>query len=180
MLYFFTRPDFFFLCYLVFVIISHSHSNCLQNDCLAFPSLLVMYLCNTFYAMYLDRKSIYCTFSMSNWSSKLFCSNNKGVPLAPSILALLMILINLPLEHHNAIWIYSYSYIITLVLLVCCFQFIALFIMFVFAASLANSSSPLQQREKLYLLAVGYYRTGEYSRSRQLLEQCLEVCLCFP
>ncbi|XVE61021.1 hypothetical protein DITRI_Ditri06bG0006800 [Diplodiscus trichospermus] len=42
-------------------------------------------------------------------------------------------------------------------------------------ASLANSSSPLQQREKLYLLAVGYYRTAEYSRSRQLVEQCLEI-----
>ncbi|KAJ9181019.1 hypothetical protein P3X46_009195 [Hevea brasiliensis] len=42
-------------------------------------------------------------------------------------------------------------------------------------ASLANISSPLQQREKIYLLAVGYYRSGEYSRSRQLVEQCLEV-----
>ncbi|XWS59038.1 hypothetical protein CRYUN_Cryun08bG0086400 [Craigia yunnanensis] len=42
-------------------------------------------------------------------------------------------------------------------------------------ASLANSSSPLQQREKLYLLAVGYHRTGENSRSRQLVEQCLEI-----
>lgn len=42
-------------------------------------------------------------------------------------------------------------------------------------ASLANSSSPLQQREKIYLLAVGYYRTGEFSRSRQLVEQCLEI-----
>ena len=45
-----------------------------------------------------------------------------------------------------------------------------------FAASLANnSSSPLQQREKLYLLGVGYYRSGAYSRSRQLVDQCLEV-----
>lgn len=42
-------------------------------------------------------------------------------------------------------------------------------------ASLANSSPPLQQREKLYLLAVGYYRTGEYAKSRQILEQCLEI-----
>ncbi|XP_061954252.1 mitochondrial fission 1 protein A-like [Populus nigra] len=42
-------------------------------------------------------------------------------------------------------------------------------------ASLANSSSPLQQREKIYLLAVGYYRSGEYSRSRQLVDQCLEI-----
>ncbi|EXB41193.1 hypothetical protein L484_005229 [Morus notabilis] len=42
-------------------------------------------------------------------------------------------------------------------------------------ASLTNSSSPLEQREKFYLLAVGYYRTSEYSKSRQLLEQCLEI-----
>ncbi|CAK9185907.1 unnamed protein product [Ilex paraguariensis] len=42
-------------------------------------------------------------------------------------------------------------------------------------ASLANTNSPLQKREKLYLLAVGYYRSGEYSRSRLLLEQCLEI-----
>ncbi|KAL6987258.1 Mitochondrial fission 1 protein A [Sarracenia purpurea var. burkii] len=42
-------------------------------------------------------------------------------------------------------------------------------------ASLANSSSPLQKREKLYLLAVGYYRSGQYERSRQLAEQCLEI-----
>ncbi|KAK4580933.1 hypothetical protein RGQ29_024552 [Quercus rubra] len=38
-----------------------------------------------------------------------------------------------------------------------------------------NTSSPLQQREKLYLLAIGYYRSGAYSRSRQLVEQCLEI-----
>ncbi|KAH8506670.1 hypothetical protein H0E87_013465 [Populus deltoides] len=42
-------------------------------------------------------------------------------------------------------------------------------------ASLANSSPPLLQREKIYLLAVGYYRSGEYSRSRQLVDQCLEI-----
>ncbi|PHU05916.1 Mitochondrial fission 1 protein B [Capsicum chinense] len=42
-------------------------------------------------------------------------------------------------------------------------------------ASLANSSSPLQQREKLYLLAVGFYRSGEHSRSRELTDQCLEI-----
>ncbi|PHT59853.1 hypothetical protein CQW23_02216 [Capsicum baccatum] len=42
-------------------------------------------------------------------------------------------------------------------------------------AYLANSSSPLQQREKLYLLAVGFYRSGEYSRSRELTDQCLEI-----
>ncbi|KAI4348625.1 hypothetical protein L6164_009329 [Bauhinia variegata] len=42
-------------------------------------------------------------------------------------------------------------------------------------SSLSNSSSPLHQREKLYLLAVGYYRSNEYSRCRQLLDQCLEI-----
>ncbi|XP_059462206.1 mitochondrial fission 1 protein A-like [Corylus avellana] len=42
-------------------------------------------------------------------------------------------------------------------------------------ASLANASSPLEQREKLYLLAIGYYRSGEYSRSRQLVDRCLEI-----
>ncbi|XP_073147234.1 mitochondrial fission 1 protein A-like [Henckelia pumila] len=42
-------------------------------------------------------------------------------------------------------------------------------------ASLTNTNSPLQKREKLYLLAVGYYRSGDYSRSRQLLDQCLEI-----
>ncbi|KAL9240001.1 hypothetical protein vseg_014267 [Gypsophila vaccaria] len=43
-------------------------------------------------------------------------------------------------------------------------------------ASLAKtSSSPVQRREKLYLLAVGYYRSGDYSRSRQIVEQCLEI-----
>ncbi|OIT28177.1 PREDICTED: mitochondrial fission 1 protein A-like [Nicotiana attenuata] len=41
--------------------------------------------------------------------------------------------------------------------------------------SLANSNSPLQKREKLYLLAVGYYRCGEYSRSRELTGHCLEI-----
>ncbi|PKA52439.1 hypothetical protein AXF42_Ash020400 [Apostasia shenzhenica] len=42
-------------------------------------------------------------------------------------------------------------------------------------ASLEGSSSPLQMREKLYLLAVGHYRNGDYARSRQLLGQCLEL-----
>lgn len=42
-------------------------------------------------------------------------------------------------------------------------------------ASLTSSSSPLQKKEKLYLLAVGYYRSGEYGKSRQLVEQCLEI-----
>ncbi|KAG7027662.1 Mitochondrial fission 1 protein A [Cucurbita argyrosperma subsp. argyrosperma] len=44
-----------------------------------------------------------------------------------------------------------------------------------FAASLINARTPLDRREKLYLLAVGYYRSGEYARSRQLVEQCLEI-----
>ncbi|KAI3782613.1 hypothetical protein L2E82_12665 [Cichorium intybus] len=42
-------------------------------------------------------------------------------------------------------------------------------------ASIVNTNSPLQKREKIYLLAVGYYRSGDFSRSRQLLEQCLEI-----
>ncbi|AQL06567.1 Mitochondrial fission 1 protein A [Zea mays] len=42
-------------------------------------------------------------------------------------------------------------------------------------ASLDRSSSPEETREKLYLLAVGRYRTGDYTRSRQLLERCLEI-----
>ncbi|KAM7502454.1 hypothetical protein LguiB_001358 [Lonicera macranthoides] len=42
-------------------------------------------------------------------------------------------------------------------------------------ASLANPGSPLQLREKIYLLAIGHYRSGDYSRSRQLVERCLEV-----
>ncbi|KAL1307701.1 hypothetical protein AAHE18_17G051600 [Arachis hypogaea] len=41
--------------------------------------------------------------------------------------------------------------------------------------SLPNTSDPLQQREKLYLLAVGYYRSGDYSRSRDLVERCLMI-----
>ncbi|CAL4893307.1 unnamed protein product [Urochloa decumbens] len=42
-------------------------------------------------------------------------------------------------------------------------------------ASLDNSGSPLETREKLYLLAVGHYRNGDYSKSRQLVERCLEI-----
>lgn len=42
-------------------------------------------------------------------------------------------------------------------------------------ASLTNTDSPLQTREKMYLLAVGYYRSGEFAKSRQLVEQCLEI-----
>ncbi|KAJ9548077.1 hypothetical protein OSB04_020620 [Centaurea solstitialis] len=42
-------------------------------------------------------------------------------------------------------------------------------------ASVDNTSSPLKRREKQYLIAVGYYRSGDFARSRQLLEQCLEI-----
>ncbi|KAL1832153.1 hypothetical protein ACET3Z_001804 [Daucus carota] len=43
-------------------------------------------------------------------------------------------------------------------------------------ASLSGTgSSPQQMREKLYLLAVGYFRSGDYPRSRQLAERCLEI-----
>lgn len=42
-------------------------------------------------------------------------------------------------------------------------------------ASLDSDNSPLQMREKLYLLAVGHYRNGDFSRSRQLVERCLEI-----
>ncbi|KAM0954106.1 putative mitochondria fission 1 protein [Dioscorea sansibarensis] len=42
-------------------------------------------------------------------------------------------------------------------------------------ASLDGSNSSSQIREKLYLLAVGYYRSGDYSKSRQLLDRCLEI-----
>ncbi|PKI77177.1 mitochondrial fission 1 protein A-like [Punica granatum] len=42
-------------------------------------------------------------------------------------------------------------------------------------ASLSGAKSPLQMREQLYLLAVGYYRSGDYSRSRELVEQCLSI-----
>ncbi|WOG82992.1 hypothetical protein DCAR_0102165 [Daucus carota subsp. sativus] len=39
-------------------------------------------------------------------------------------------------------------------------------------ASLSGTgSSPQQMREKLYLLAVGYFRSGDYPRSRQLAER---------
>ncbi|TMW89689.1 hypothetical protein EJD97_016796 [Solanum chilense] len=41
--------------------------------------------------------------------------------------------------------------------------------------SLGGSNSPLQMREKIYLLAVGYYRSGDYARSRQLVDRCLEI-----
>ncbi|KAL1555208.1 Mitochondrial fission 1 protein A [Salvia divinorum] len=41
--------------------------------------------------------------------------------------------------------------------------------------SLAGSNTPLQERERVYLLAVGYFRNAEYSRSRQIVERCLEI-----
>ncbi|KAM0889772.1 hypothetical protein ACQ4PT_027492 [Festuca glaucescens] len=42
-------------------------------------------------------------------------------------------------------------------------------------ASLDKSTSSLQTREKLYLLAVGHFRNGNYVRSRQLADRCLEI-----
>uniref|UniRef100_A0ACD5XKQ6 Uncharacterized protein n=1 Tax=Avena sativa TaxID=4498 RepID=A0ACD5XKQ6_AVESA len=42
-------------------------------------------------------------------------------------------------------------------------------------ASLGKSNSSLQTREKLYLLAVGHYRNGDYTRSREILERCIEI-----
>lgn len=42
-------------------------------------------------------------------------------------------------------------------------------------ASVEGTGTLLQKRENLYLLAVGYYRSGDYSKSRQLVERCLEI-----
>ncbi|KAL1199133.1 Mitochondrial fission 1 protein B [Cardamine amara subsp. amara] len=42
-------------------------------------------------------------------------------------------------------------------------------------ALVVNDASPMKLREKLYLLAVGYYRSSDFSRSRDCIEQCLEV-----
>ncbi|TYK27716.1 mitochondrial fission 1 protein A [Cucumis melo var. makuwa] len=42
-------------------------------------------------------------------------------------------------------------------------------------AAISGDDSPLKMREKLYLLAVGYFRSGDYSRSRELVEECLTV-----
>ncbi|KAJ6409085.1 hypothetical protein OIU84_008724 [Salix udensis] len=50
-----------------------------------------------------------------------------------------------------------------------------LLLILTFAASLGSTTSPLKLREKLYLLAVGYYRSGDYSRSRELVEDCLKI-----
>ncbi|CAN1250556.1 Mitochondrial fission 1 protein A [Linum perenne] len=41
--------------------------------------------------------------------------------------------------------------------------------------SLGSTTSPLKQREKLYLLAIGYFRSSEYSRSREVVEECLKI-----
>jgi len=46
---------------------------------------------------------------------------------------------------------------------------------FVFAALVVNDTSAMKLREKLYLLALGYYRSGDFSRSRDCIERCLEV-----
>lgn len=55
-------------------------------------------------------------------------------------------------------------------------MFVCLFVVLVVvAASLANSAPPLDDREKLYLLAVGYYRSGDCSKSRQLVDRCIQV-----
>ncbi|KAJ7516836.1 hypothetical protein O6H91_21G000700 [Diphasiastrum complanatum] len=42
-------------------------------------------------------------------------------------------------------------------------------------ASFANMMGPLQRRETLYLLAVGQFRAGDYSRSRRLVDQALQM-----
>ncbi|KAH6765929.1 Tetratricopeptide repeat superfamily protein [Perilla frutescens var. hirtella] len=42
-------------------------------------------------------------------------------------------------------------------------------------ASVTGSNTSQQIREKLYLLAVGYFRNGDYSRSRQLVDRCLQM-----
>ncbi|KAK3011047.1 hypothetical protein RJ639_012277 [Escallonia herrerae] len=42
-------------------------------------------------------------------------------------------------------------------------------------ASQVGTTNPLMERERMYLLAVGHYRSGDYSRSRQLVERCLEI-----
>nr|KAJ0227064.1 hypothetical protein LSAT_V11C100035020 [Lactuca sativa] len=40
--------------------------------------------------------------------------------------------------------------------------------------SLVDTNSPLQTREDVSTV-VGYYRSGDYSKSRQLVDRCLEV-----
>ncbi|KAH0907466.1 hypothetical protein HID58_039293 [Brassica napus] len=41
--------------------------------------------------------------------------------------------------------------------------------------SVVSDTSPMTLREKLYLLAIGYYRSSDFSRSRESIERCLEV-----
>ncbi|VVB05958.1 unnamed protein product [Arabis nemorensis] len=38
-----------------------------------------------------------------------------------------------------------------------------------------TTAAPFDDREKIYLLAVGYYRSGDYSKSRQLVDRCIEM-----
>ncbi|XP_058745086.1 mitochondrial fission 1 protein A-like [Vicia villosa] len=42
-------------------------------------------------------------------------------------------------------------------------------------SSLPWTSAPLQKRDRFYLLAVGYYKTREYSKCRDHLQKCLEI-----
>ncbi|WRX35266.1 Fis1 [Theobroma cacao] len=42
-------------------------------------------------------------------------------------------------------------------------------------ASSDSTTSPLKMREKLYLLAVGYFRSSDYPKSREIVEQCLKM-----
>ncbi|KAL5565866.1 hypothetical protein UlMin_029030 [Ulmus minor] len=39
----------------------------------------------------------------------------------------------------------------------------------------SGDDDEVQLREKLYLLAVGYYRSGDFARSRERVEQCLVI-----
>ena len=55
------------------------------------------------------------------------------------------------------------------------FKIFLLFLFLFYAAAISGDDSPLKMREKLYLLAVGYFRSGDYSRSRELVEECLTV-----
>ncbi|KAH9299600.1 hypothetical protein KI387_031282, partial [Taxus chinensis] len=41
--------------------------------------------------------------------------------------------------------------------------------------ALDNGGGPLQRREILYLLAVGHFRAGDYSRSRRYIDQALQI-----
>ncbi|CAH8281841.1 unnamed protein product [Eruca vesicaria subsp. sativa] len=41
--------------------------------------------------------------------------------------------------------------------------------------SVVSDTSPMKLKENLYLLAIGYYRSGDFSRSRECIERCLEV-----